>query len=179
DKRNAVDYLKKTNFVHVQITAFGSTPADCQSQRENLPAAATREQVVQHLLRTLYPASLIQEHLASRSADLVGKKVNQVEADYCNTLTYPMLMTHSVFHDAIHGLVEQGNVLGLRHPAGNYCGERPRLNGDQLGEGVISEPFDITAAPSTAPTASTTAIRPAQTTLGGPLGSTAAGSSDS
>ena len=99
------------------------------------------------LLRTLYPAALIQEHLAGRANDIIGKKVSQVEADYCNTLTFPMLMTHSVFHDAIHGLVEQGNVIGLRHPADNTCGRRPRLNADQLGEAVVSEPFDVSSAP--------------------------------
>lgn len=168
DKRNAVDYLKKTNFVYTQITAFGSTPADCQFQRENLPAGATREQIVHHLLRTLYPAALIQEHLAARAADIIGKKVSQVEADYCNTLTFPMLMTHSVFHDAIHGLVEQGNVIGLRHPAGNACGHRPRLTGDQLGEAVVSEPFDVTSA--TTPPGAT---RSTQTTFGDQLQPTA------
>jgi hypothetical protein len=175
DKRNAVDYLKKNNFVHVQITGFGSTPADCQFQRENLPAGATREQIVHHLLRTLYPASLIQEHLAGRVTDIIGKKVSQVEADYCNTLTFPMLMTHSVFYDAIHGLVEQGNIIGLRHPADNVCGRRPRLTGDQLGEAVVSEPFDIMSATADAgiPATSPGVARSTQTTFGDQMGTTA------
>jgi hypothetical protein len=149
DKRNAVDYLKKTNFQHVQVMKFGTTPAECEFQTEGLPAAASREQMAQHLLRTLYPASLIQEHLSARVADLVGKKVSQVEAEYRNTLGFPMLITHSVFHEAIHGLVAQGTVIGLRHPADNACGRIPRLTGDQLGDAVISEPFDVSAAPST------------------------------
>jgi hypothetical protein len=149
DKRNAVDYLKKTNFQHIQIVKFGPTPAECEFQAEGLPAAASREQVAQHLLRTLYPASLIQEHLSSRVADLIGKKVSQVEAEYRNTPGFPVLITHSVFHEAIHGLVAQGTVIGLRHPADNVCGRTPRLTGDQLGDAVISEPFDVSAAPST------------------------------
>src|ERR1039457_1546115 len=57
DKRNAVDYLKKTNFQHVQVVKFGSTPAKCEFQTEGLPPAASRDQIAQHLLRTLYPAS--------------------------------------------------------------------------------------------------------------------------
>jgi hypothetical protein len=149
DKRNAVDYLKKTNFQHIQVVKFGSTPADCEFQTEGLPAAATREQLTQHLLRTLYPASLIQEHLSARVSDLFGKKVSQVEAEYRNTLGFPMLITHSVFHEAIHGLVAQGTVIGLRHPADNACGRTPRLTGDQLGDAVISEPFDVSTAPTT------------------------------
>lgn len=149
DKRNAVDYLKKTNFQHIQIVKFGPTPAECEFQTEGLPAAATREQISQHLLRTLYPASLIQEHLSGRVADLFGKKVSQIEAEYRNTPGFPMLITHSVFHEAIHNLVAQGTVIGLRHPAENVCGRNPRLTGDQLGDAVISEPFDVSAAPST------------------------------
>jgi hypothetical protein len=149
DKRNAVDYLKKTNFQHIQVMKFGPTPSECEFQAEGLPAAASREQIAQHLLRTLYPASLIQEHLSGRVADLIGKKVSQVEAEYRNTPGFPMLITHSVFHEAIHGLVAQGTVIGLRHPADNVCGRTPRLTADQLGDAVISEPFDVSATPST------------------------------
>lgn len=149
DKRNAVDYLKKTNFQHIQVVKFGATPAESEFQSEGLPAAASREQIAQHLLRTLYPASLIQEHLSGRVTDLIGKKVSQVEAEYRNTPGFPVLITHSVFHEAIHGLVAQGTVIGLRHPADNVCGRTPRLTGDQLGDAVISEPFDVSAAPST------------------------------
>jgi hypothetical protein len=161
DKRNAVDYLKKTNFQHVQVVKFGASASDCEFQRENLPPAATREQIAQHLLRTLYPASLLQEHLGGRVADLVGKKVSQVETDYLNTLGFPMLMTDSVFHEAIHDLVAQGTVIGLHHPADNACGRRPRLTWDQLGDAVISEPFDVSAAPTTMqPQTPATSARP-------------------
>jgi len=161
DKRNAVDYLKKNNFQHVQVVRFGASASDCEFQRENLPPAATREQIAQHLLRTLYPASLLQEHLGGRVAELVGKKVSQVETDYRNTLGFPMLMTHSLFQEAICALTELGNVIGLRHPANNACGRRPRLTADQLGDAVISEPFDVSAAPSTTqPQTAATSARP-------------------
>ncbi len=176
DKRNAVDYLKKTNFQHVQVAKFGASSSDSEFQRENLPPAATREQIAQHLLRTLYPSSLLQEHLAARVADLVGKKVSQVESDYRNTLGFPMLMTHSLFQEAICALAELGNVIGLRHSVDNACGRRPRLTGDQLGDAVISEPFDIPAAPSTTSQQllPITAPRPSATTGNGwPAGTTA------
>ncbi len=175
DKRNAVDYLKKTNFVHVQVSAFGQTPAECQVNRENLPAAATREQVVQHLLRTLYPTPVVQEHIAARVSDIVGKKVSVVETEYRNTLTFPMLMTHSIFHDAVHNLVEQGNVIGLRHPAGDVCGHRPRLTGDQLGDAVICEPFEVVPTTTTTPQPTTTTTQrptPSTTTQTTPKTST-------
>lgn len=160
DKKNAVDYLRKTNFIYVQITRYGATPTECEFQRENLPAAATREQITQHLLRTFYPASLIQEHLSGRVADLLNKKVSQVDAEYRNTLGFPVLITHSIFQEAICSLVEQGNAIGLRHPAGDACGHRPHLTGDQLGDAMISAPFEVATTgsrpskPTSTPTSS-------------------------
>src|SRR5439155_7462810 len=88
DKRNAVDHLKKTNFQHIQVVKFGASPSESEFQRENLPPAVTREQIAQHLLKTLYPASLLQEHLSERVVDLLGKKVSQIETDYRNTLGF-------------------------------------------------------------------------------------------
>jgi len=166
DKKNAVDYLKKTNFVYVQVVRFGASPIECEFNRENLPAAATREQITQHILRTLYPTSLIQEHVAARAPDFIGKKVQQVEADYQNTLGFPVLVTHSVFHEAISALVEQGDVIGLKHALDQPCGRRPRLSGDQLGQAVISLPFDTAPTPTPAPRPGTTT-----TATGGTSGS--------
>jgi hypothetical protein len=149
DKRNAVEYLKKINFQHIQVVKFGPTPSECEFQRENLPPATTRDQLATHLIRTLYPASLLQEHLAARVPELVGKKISQIEADYRNTLGFPMLMTQSLFQEAVCALVEQGNVIGLKSSIGNYCGERPRLTADQLADAVVSQPFEVSNAPST------------------------------
>jgi hypothetical protein len=170
DKRNAVEYLKKINFQHVQVSKFGPTPAECDFLRENLPPAATRDQLATHLIRTLYPAALLQEHLASRVTELVGKKVSQIEADYRNTLGFPMLMTHSLFQEAVCALVELGNVIGLKSSIGNYCGERPRLTADQLAESVVSLPFEVPNAPSSAtqPVLSVFPQRPATDTAGNP-----------
>jgi len=142
DKRNATDYLKKTNFAYVQILDYGTSDADFKMQPENLPPAATREQIIQHLSRNLYPVALVQEHIAEHIASFIGHKVGQVEMDYRNTPGFPVLTSHSVFLEAISALVEQGSVLGLRHPAKDVCGKRPSLTGDQISEAVISEPFE-------------------------------------
>jgi len=162
EKKNAIDYLKKTNFVFVQVLRYGSGPESLEFQRENLPPAALREQIVQHILRTIYPGSLVQEHLANRAAELFGKKVSQVETEYRNTLGFPMLLHQSVFQEAICALVEQGNLLGVKHSADQACGRRPRLTGDQLAEALITPPFDdpSAATPLFVP-------RPAETTRTG------------
>ena len=170
DKRNAVDYLKKTNFIYVQIVRYDADPAKCEFQRENLPAAASREQITRHLTQTLYPATFVQEHIAGHVGDFFGKKVSQVETDYLNTPGFPLLMTHSVFHEALSALAEQGTALGLRHTNDNACGRRPRLTGDQLGDAVISEPFDVAPrhTPSPAPVAQPSGI-PSSTVIPGEI----------
>jgi hypothetical protein len=76
-------------------------------------------------------------------------------------------MTHSLFQEAIGALTELGNMIGLKHPAesgGGVCGRRPRLTGDQLGDAIISEPFDVTASPSsTQPQTDATSARTSTT----------------
>ena len=149
DKKNATDYLRKTNFAYVQILRYGPSEKECEFQRENLPAGCTRQEVIQHLSRTLYPPTLIQEHLAENIRSFFNRKVAQVETDYQNTPGFPVLTSRSAFLEAVSALAEQGTVLGLKHPAGNYCGSRTSLSSDQLADAVISEPFEeITGGPS-------------------------------
>ena len=166
DKRNATDYLKKTNFAYVQILDYGTSDADFKVQRENLPPSATREQIIQHLSRNLYPVALVQEHIAERMTSFIGRKVGQVEADYRNTPGFPVLTSHSVFLEAISALVEQGSVLGLRHPAKDVCGRRPPLTGDQISEAVISEPFEAVVGGAGTATAQSTVRAPIATGKG-------------
>jgi len=146
DKKNALDYLRKTNFAFVQVVRYGASATDSEFQRESLPSAAAREQIIQHVLRQLYPPAYVQEHLAGRAADLFGRKVSQVEEEYRNTPGFPMLLAQTVFQEAIRNLVLPGNVIGLQHSAedqGQVCGRQPRLSGDQLSEAVICAPFHV------------------------------------
>ena len=154
DKKNALEYLRKTNFAFVQVARYGATATESDFQRENLPAAAAREQIIQHVLRQLYPPAFVQEHLAGRAAELVGHKVSQVEEEYRNTPGFPMLLAQTVFHEAIRNLVVLGNVIGLQHSAedqGHVCGRQTRLSGDQLAEAVICAPFHVPNTPAPGP----------------------------
>jgi hypothetical protein len=171
DKRNALDYLKKTNFSFVQVVRYGPSAAESDFQRENLPAAATREQIIQHALRQLYPMTLVQEHLAARAGDLIGRRVSQVEEEYRNTPGFPMLLTHSVFQEAVRNLVALGNVVGLEHAAedqGRVCGRQPRLSGDQLPDAVISQPFHVAESPHTGLLSGSKPTSPAAAPIAGP-----------
>ena len=67
DKRNAVDYLKKPTSSTSRSSI--SVRRRCRLRvpdAKACPPPRHREQIAQHLLRTLYPASLIQEHLSAR-----------------------------------------------------------------------------------------------------------------
>ena len=154
NKKNGLDYLRKTNFAFIQVVRYGTSAAESEFQRENLPPAAAREQIIQHVLRHLYPAAYVQEHLAGRAPDLFGRKVSQVEDEYRNTPGFPMLLAQTVFQDAIGNLVMLGNVIALQHSAedqGHVCGRKSRLSGDQISEAVICAPFHVPSAPSPAP----------------------------
>ncbi len=165
ERRYAVDYLKKTNSVHVHVVTFGGSPADSNFQRENLPAAATREQITTHLTRTLYPAPLLQDHLSARANDIIGKTISQVENEYRSTPGFPILMSQSIFEEAIRGLAELGNVIGIQHPKGNFCGQRPHLNPDDLADALITVPFEVAPSSSTTPPATgATTVGPGTTT---------------
>ncbi len=151
DRRYAVDYLKKTNFVHVHVITFGGSAADSDFQRENLPAAATREQITTHLTRALYPAPLLQDHLSARVNDIIGKKVSQVENEYRSTPGFPILMSQSIFEEAIRGLAELGTVVGIQHTKGRFCGQCCTLNSDELADALITTPFEVAPSSSTTP----------------------------
>lgn len=145
NRRFAVDHLKKTNFAFVQVVRYGSTPADFDAQREPIPSAASGEQILDHLRRTLFPSTLLSEHLAGRIQDLLGKKTSVVENEYRQTLGFPMVLSSTGFREAVLSLVEQGSVAGLSYPAwpspGRYCGVRPPSD-DRLGEATLIPPFD-------------------------------------
>ncbi len=154
DKKNALDYLRKTNFAFVQIVRYGASATESDFQRENLPAAAGREQIIQHVLRQLYPPAYVQEHLAGRAGELVGRKVDEVEEEYRNTPGFPMLLAQTVFYEAIKNLVVLGDVIGLEHAAeqqGRVCGRQTRLSGDQLGDAFICAPFHTGLPPAPGP----------------------------
>jgi hypothetical protein len=140
-----LDNLKKTNFAFVQLIQYGSTPADCEVQREPLPSAASAEQIFDHLRRTLFPSTLLAEHITGRIQELLGKKTSAVETEYRQTLGFPMILSSTGFRDAVLSVVEQGSVAGLSHPAwpnpGRYCGVRPPSD-DRLGEATLIAPFD-------------------------------------
>ncbi len=145
NRRFALDTLKKTNFAFVQVIQYGTTPADCDVQREPLPAAASGEQILDHLRRMLFPSTLLAEHVTGRIHDLLGKKTAAVENEYRQTLGFPMILSSTGFREAVLSVVEQGSVAGLSHPAwpspGRYCGVRPPSD-DRLGEATLIEPFD-------------------------------------
>lgn len=156
EKKLGLDRLRKENLVYVQIARFASNPADCEFLLEGLPSAASKQQIQDHLLQTVYPPALLEEHLRDRKDELIGKTVAQVEADYKRALGFPVLLYQSVFRDAIFALVEDGTAFGICPPGRQaVCGNRPSLHTDEFFNAEIVTAFQDrpteTAYPSPRP----------------------------
>jgi len=147
EKTHATNSLKKANLVYVQIDKFGETAGDCEFQFENLPQGKSKSEILDHLRRTIYPQTLLEEHLADRAEDLFGKKVSQVEDEYRRALTFPVILSASSFREAIENLVAEGTSLSI-HPPGKeaICGRRPHLGTDEFFNAELGQPVETPPA---------------------------------
>ena len=146
-KRAVLDAIKKVNYAFVQVHLYGATAKESEFSLEPVPNMA-KEMVLQHLSRNVFPEALLAEHIQDRAAELFGRKVSSVEAEYRNTVGFPVIVHQSTFQEAILGLVEDG-VFNLNHPSGTqHAGERPTLSGHDLAEAFLAEPSERAAAPA-------------------------------
>jgi hypothetical protein len=147
-KTSVLDAIKKVNYAYVQIHRTGATPAEGEYTLEPVQPL-NKQTVLTHLARNLFPAAFIAEHMQGRSADLLGRKVSAIEAEYRNTLGFPVVVFPTTFIEAINSLVLDG-VVNLAHPAGTqHAGERVSLNNDELMEATFAA---ASARPVAAPT---------------------------
>ncbi|MCX6865170.1 MAG: hypothetical protein NTV46_02935 [Verrucomicrobia bacterium] len=143
DKKSALLYLRKISLAYVQVTDYGQTAKDSSFMLENVPVGGSADEIRTHLNKTLYPPSLVREHLQDRASDLLGMKVAQVEAQYRNTLGFPVLVFRTTFQEALESLVESGTVISIEPPGHpGICGARPHLRGEDFRAAVIAKPFE-------------------------------------
>src|ERR1017187_4366119 len=92
DQKSAVtDAIKKINYAYVQIHSTGTTASEGEYTLEPVQPL-TKEATLLHLSRNLFPSAYLAEHMQSRAADLLGLKVSAIEAQYRNTLSYPVIV---------------------------------------------------------------------------------------
>jgi len=165
DKKSALLFLRKICLAYVQVTDYGQTAKDSSFMLENVPVGGSADEIRAHLNKTLYPPSLVREHLQDRVPDLLGMKVSQVEAQYRNTLGFPVLVFRTTFQEALESLVETGTVISIEPPGHlGICGARPHLRGEDFRAAVIAKPFESPPSdPGRRPGASSRPALPAAT----------------
>lgn len=148
DQKSAVtDAIKKVNYAYVQIHRYGATATDSEYTLEPVQPL-TKDAVLQHLSRNLFPSAYLAEHIQTRGSELIGYKVSALEAEYRNTLSYPVIVYTNEFHRAIESLVLDG-IFNLAHPSGTqHAGETPTLSAAELMDATLAAPL---ARPVTTP----------------------------
>mgnify|MGYP000184201014 CR=1 FL=1 len=148
DQKTAVtEAIKKVNYAYVQIHRTGATPVESEHTLEPVQPL-TKQTVLTHLARNLFPSTFVAEHMQERAADLLGRKVAAVETEYRNTLGFPVLVYPTTYIEAVRSLVLDG-VFNLAHPAGTqHAGENPSLREDELMDAAFAAP---SARPAAAP----------------------------
>lgn len=144
-KSSVIEAIKKVNYAYVQVHRTGATPEDGEYTLEPVQPLA-KQTVLTHLARNLFPAAYIAEHMQGRYSELLGRKVTIVEAEYRNTLGFPVLVYPTTFIEAVNSLVLDG-VFNLAHPAGTqHAGENVTLREAELMESTFSAPSARPAA---------------------------------
>ena len=144
-KKAVLDAIKKVNFAYVQIHRAGASAAESEFFLEPLQPL-TKDGVLQHLARKVYPSAYLAEHIQGRAAELFGRKVSALENEYRNTLGFPVITSAGGFRDAILSLVRDG-VFNLSSSAGiQHAGEIPSLGDQELMDAVLAAPSARPAA---------------------------------
>ena len=82
------------------------------------------------------------EHLREHLHKFYGFTIAQVERVYKSTPCYPVPTMVPDISDAVIALAEdRSRVLGLKHPRGNFCGEKVILGPGELPEAVLAQPW--------------------------------------
>jgi hypothetical protein len=180
DQKSAVaDAIKKVNYAYVQVHHTGATAAEGEYTLEPVQPV-TKDGVLQHLSRNLFPSAFLAEHIQNRASDLIGRKVSAIETEYRNTLGFPVIVYANEFQGAIERLVVDG-AFNLAHPAGTqHAGETPTLSAHELMDASLAPPSARpanTSVPRTAATNYTGGIAAATVTAAHPGSPSANGQS--
>jgi len=158
DRKAILDALRRGGLIYMRVEKHGGAEAEDVFEEESLGTAQTREDVVQRLSQEVFPVQLIAEHIASRSVELRGRTVRDVDRDYRTVLGFPVPTHTSSVLKAIRSLCQDG-VIGIRHPRGDFSGQMPDLSESELFNATMDAPFERPRAGQPAPPA---AIGPTQ-----------------
>ena len=137
-----VRLLKSAGLVYVRIDEWDEAPDRTIFEEEGLGSAGTREEVLTFLRTRIYPGSLFEEHLRDRLDDFFGRRVDQIDRTYRNTLGFPVPLTVDMVSKALVSLAgDPARIAGLQHTRGHFCAEHVSLREPELAAAVLVPPW--------------------------------------
>lgn len=151
DQSEIVTAIKRAGLAYIRFDAYGANASVDQVEEESLGNAASAQEVKDYLLKQVFPAQFITEHLADHLAQFKGRTVKEVDHAYRSELGFPVpVMLNSVTR-AIRDLCRDSKI-GIRHGArGNFCGEDPNLTEIELATAILDDPFPVSTPQSRIP----------------------------
>lgn len=147
DQGEIIATIKRAGLVYIRFDAYGASASEDQVEEESLGNASSAQDVRDFLLKQVYPAQLITEHLADHLAQFKNRSVKEVDHTYRGELGFPVpVMLNSVTR-AIRDLCRDGKIGIRQGTRGNFCWEDPGLSEGELATAIIDDPFPVSAPP--------------------------------
>ena len=143
DQSEIVTAIKRAGLVYIRFDAYGANANEDQVEEESLGNASSAQDVKDYLLKQVYPAQLVTEHLADHLAQFKGRMVKDVDRIYRNELGFPVPVMKNTVRSNIRELCRDCKI-GIRHGGrGSFCGENPSLSEDELDVAILDDPFPV------------------------------------
>jgi len=166
DLSSILERIKRVGIVYIRWGVFGDAVSADDVESEILPGDCSKDCILNHLSNHIYPPQVFREHLESRLPAITGKLISQIEEEYRNTISFPVLAVVSSVQKGLIELCKEG-LIGIRHQKGNFCFERPALSEQEMQSAEVTAPWEKPApdmfidkgdAVKVAPASSTSAI---------------------
>jgi len=144
DKSHCIEAIKRAGLVFTRWEQYGQTANEDRVEEETI-SGTSREDVLNFLSQQLFPTQLFEEHLLSRSNEIIGMTVKDLDMQYRSTLGFPVPTTVRSVSQALRELCRTGQI-SIMHTRGNFCKENPSLTETELFEASIGEPFEASVA---------------------------------
>jgi len=141
DQAGIIDRIKKAGLVFVSWEEYGANVNEDSIELEPVPGDCSKDKVLEALSQTYFPVLAIKEHLESRLDFIKEKLVKEIDAEYRQTLGFPVPALSGSVSKAIRELCKEGSV-GIQHSRGNCCNRNPDLTETEIFNAKLTDPFE-------------------------------------
>jgi len=141
DQNNVIDRIKKAGLDFVSWQKYGSSIIEDRVELEPLPVDFSKDKVLEKLNQEYFPALRFKEHMEGRLEEIKDRLVKEIDAEYRNTLSFPVPVTLTAVSRGIRELCREG-LIGIQHSSGNFFHVNPNLTETELFNAKITPPFE-------------------------------------